>query len=167
MNVQDLVTVSLDRVIGDRVPVEPVEAYAVLQFVWEQLRASRDGDGRMMPLPALDALAISATGDIDTMRRAGEVSRTMRPPHEVAQELGHLLGQLLSSGGPDQACPDSLPRRGPPGGAARPDPGGTSAHCRTGGALHGARGLPPARHVRRARRAVCSLGEDLARRDHS
>ena len=102
MNVQDLVTVSLDRVIGDRVPVEPVEAYAVLQFVWEQFRASRDGDGRMMPLPALDALAISATGDIDTMRRAGEVSRTMRPPHEVAQELGHLLGQLLSSGGPDQ-----------------------------------------------------------------
>ena len=115
MNVQDLVTVSLDRVIGDRVPVEAVEAYAVLQFVWEQLRASRDGDGRMMPLPALDALAISATGDIDTMRRAGEVSRTMRPPHEVAQELGHLLGQLLSSGGPDQpgvptACLDAVRR---------------------------------------------------------
>jgi hypothetical protein len=114
MNVQDLVTVSLDRVIGDRVPVEAVEAYAVLQFVWEQLRASRDGDGRMMPLPALDALAISATGDIDTMRRAGEVSRSMRPPHEVAQELGHLLGQLLSSGGPDQpvpaACLDAVRR---------------------------------------------------------
>ena len=114
MNVQDLVTVSLDRVIGDRVPVEPVEAYAVLQFVWEQLRASRDGNGRMMPLPALDALAISATGDIDTMRRAGEVIRTMRPPHEVAQELGHLLGQLLSSGGPDQpvptACLDAVRR---------------------------------------------------------
>ena len=54
MNVQDLDTVSLDRVIGDRVPVEPVEAYAVLQFVWERLRASRDSDGRMMPLPALE-----------------------------------------------------------------------------------------------------------------
>ena len=101
------------------------------------------------------------------MRRAGEVSRTMRPPHEVAQELGHLLGQLLSSGQTRPArCPGSLPRRGPPGDAARPDPGGTSADCRTGGALHGARGLPPARHVRRARRAVCSLGEDLAQRDH-
>ena len=127
MNVQDLVTVSLDRVIGDRVPVEPVEAYAVLQFVWEQLRASRDGNGRMMPLPALDALAISATGDIDTMRRAGEVSRTMRPPHEVAQELGHLLGQLLSSGGPDQpfrtACLDAVRRvtlRAPIPGGLRP-----------------------------------------------
>jgi hypothetical protein len=99
--VQDLTTVSLDRVIGDRVPVKPTEAYAVLQFVWERLCASRDGDGRMMPLPALDALAISATGDIDAMRPSGRGSLTFRPPHVVAHELGHLLSQLLWSGGPD------------------------------------------------------------------
>lgn len=103
--VQDLVTVSLDRVIGDRVPVKPAEAYAVLQFVWERLWASRDADGRMMPLPALDALAISAAGDIDAMRTSGPVSLTLRPPHVMAQELGHLLSQLLWSGGPDSDIP--------------------------------------------------------------
>ena len=92
MSAQDLAAVSLDRVISDHVPVEPVEAYAVLQFVWERLRSSRDADGRMMPLPALDALAISATGVIDARRPPGPVSRTMRPPHELARELGHLLG---------------------------------------------------------------------------
>ena len=128
MNVRDLDTVSLDRVIGDRVLVEPVEAYAVLQFVWERLRASRDSDGRMMPLPALSAVAISATGDIDAMRPTGQVSRTMRPPHEVAQELGHLLLQLLSSGRPDLpgvpvACLDAVRRvmlRAPIPGGLRP-----------------------------------------------
>lgn len=113
--VQDLTTVSLDRVIGDRVPVKPAEAYAVLQFVWERLWASRDANGRMMPLPALDALAISATGDIDAMRPSGPVSLTLRPPHVVAQELGHLLSQLLWSGGPDAstipaACLDVVRR---------------------------------------------------------
>lgn len=113
--VQDPTTVALDRVIGDRVPVKPDEAYAVLQFVWERLWASRDGDGRMMPLPALDALAISAIGDIDAMRPSGTISLTLRPPHIVAQELGHLLSQLLWSGGPDAsdvppACLDVVRR---------------------------------------------------------
>jgi hypothetical protein len=126
--VQDLTTVSLDHVIGGRVPVKPAEAYAVLQFVWERLCASRDGDGRMMPLPALDALAISATGDIDAMRPSGPVSLTLRPPHVVAQELGHLLSQLLWSGGPDTtdipaACLDVVRRvtlRVPAAGDLRP-----------------------------------------------
>ncbi|AMY08825.1 hypothetical protein LuPra_02031 [Luteitalea pratensis] len=115
MIVRDLDTVSLDRIIDERVLIEPVEAYAVLQFVWERLRASRDSDGRMLPLPALSALAISATGDIDAMRPPREVSRTMRRPHEVAQELGHLLLQLLLSGQPDlpdvpAACLDAVRR---------------------------------------------------------
>jgi hypothetical protein len=128
MSVQDVNTVSLDRVTRDRVVVEAVEAYAVLQFVWERLRASRDSDGRMMPLPALGALAISATGDIDAMRPSDEVSRTMRPPHEVAQELGHLLLQLVSSGRPDLVgvpipCLDAIRRvslRAPVPGGLRP-----------------------------------------------
>ena len=128
MIVQDADTVSLDRVVGDRVLVEPGEAYAVVQFVWDRLRSSRDADGRMMPLPALSALAISATGDIDAMRPAREVTRTMRPPHEVAQELGHLLLQLLSSGRPDLsgvpvACIDAGRRvamRAPIPGGLRP-----------------------------------------------
>lgn len=108
-------TVSLDRVTHDGVIVEPAEAYAVGQFVWERLRQSRDKDGRMMPLPALGALVISATGDIDATRRTTEVSRTMRRPHEMAQELGHLLCQLVSSGRPDLvglpvACLDAIRR---------------------------------------------------------
>jgi len=115
MSVQDFDTVSLDRVTGDCVVVEPTEAYAIVQFVWERLRQSRDADGRMMPLPALGALAISATGDIDAMRPSREVSRTMRPPHEMAQELGHLLLQLVSSGRPDlvgipMPCLDAIRR---------------------------------------------------------
>lgn len=128
MSVQDVNTVSLDRVTRDRVVVEAVEAYAVLQFVWERLRASRDANGRMMPLPALGALAISATGDIDAMRPAGDVTRTMRPPHDVAQELGHLLLQLVSSGRPDLVgvpipCLDAIRRvsmRAPVPGGLRP-----------------------------------------------
>jgi hypothetical protein len=128
MSVQDFDTVSLDRVTGDRIVVEPVEAYAILQFVWERLRTSRDSDGRMMPLPALGALAISAAGDIDAMRPSREVSRTMRPPHEVAQELGHLLLQLVSSGRPDlvgvpMPCLDAIRRvsmRVPVAGGLRP-----------------------------------------------
>lgn len=128
MSVQDIHTVSLDRVTSDRIVVDPVEAYAVLQFVWERLRSSRDGDGRMMPLPALGALAISATGDIDAMRPSREVIRTMRPPHEMAQELGHLLLQLVSSGRPDlvgvpMPCLDAIRRvsmRVPVPGGLRP-----------------------------------------------
>ena len=128
MSAQDPAAVSLDRVIGDRVHVEPVEAYAILQFVWERLRASRDADGRMMPLPALDALAVSATGDIEARRPQGPVSRTMRPPHELARELGHLLRLLLSSGRPElprvpAACLDAVRRvtmRAPTPGGLRP-----------------------------------------------
>jgi hypothetical protein len=128
MSVQDVDTVSLDRVAGDHVFVEPVEAYAVLQFVWERLRTTRDSDGRMWPLPALSALAISATGDIDAMQPARDVSRSMRPPHEIAQELGHLLLQLVSSGRPDLvgipvACLDVIRRvsmRAPVPGGLRP-----------------------------------------------
>jgi hypothetical protein len=128
MSAQDPAAVSLDRVISDRVHLEPVEAYAVLQFVWERLRASRDADGRMMPLPALDGLAISATGVIDARRPPGPVSLTMRPPHELARELGHLLRLLLSSGRPElrhlpAACLDAVHRvtmRTPTPGGLRP-----------------------------------------------
>jgi hypothetical protein len=128
MSAQDLAAVSLDRVISDHVPVEPVEAYAVLQFVWERLRSSRDADGRMMPLPALDALAITATSVIDARRPPGPISRTMRPPHELARELGHLLRLLLSSGRPElrhvpTACLDAVRRvtmRAPTTGGLRP-----------------------------------------------
>ena len=128
MSVHDVDTVSLDRVTADCVVVEPSEAYAIVQFVWERLRTSRDSDGRMMPLPALGALAISATGDIDAMRPTREVNRTMRPPHEMAQELGHLLLQLVSSGRPDLVgvpipCLDAIRRvsmRVPVAGGLRP-----------------------------------------------
>ena len=121
-------TVSLDRVTSDCVVVEPTEAYAVVQFVWERLRQSRDSNGRTMPLPALGALVISATGDIDATRRPSEVSLTMRRPHEIAQELGHLLHQLVASGRPDLigvhlACLDAIRRvalRVPVPGGARP-----------------------------------------------
>ncbi len=81
-----------------------------------------------MPLPALDALAVSATGDIDAMRPPGAVRRTMRPPHELARELGHLLRLLLSSGRPElarvpAACLDAVRRvtmRAPIPGGLRP-----------------------------------------------
>ena len=128
MSVHDLDTVSLDRVTSDCVAVEPAEAYAVVQFVWERLRQSRDANGRMMPLPALGAVVISATGDIDAMRRPSEAILTMRRPHEIARELRHLLCQLVSSGRPDLvgihvACVDAIRRvalRVPVSGGPRP-----------------------------------------------
>ena len=97
------VVVSLGRVAADQVAVEPGEAYAVLQHVWQHLRASRDDDGGVVVLPALDVMGITAFGDFEFRRGAATAPRSVRPPHVLTHELATLLLKLLASGRTDFA----------------------------------------------------------------
>jgi hypothetical protein len=98
--VSRVVVVSLGRIVVDQVRVDTTEAYAVLQQVWQRIRVTRDDDGALIGMPPLDAMGITAFGDFE-LREAGPGSeRRVRPPHQLAQELGALLLRLLSSGNP-------------------------------------------------------------------
>ena len=115
---KDLLVVSLGRIVADQVRVDATEAYAVLQHVWQRIRASRDDDGAVVGLPHQDAMGITAFGDFEVRATPAPAARSVRPPHVLTQELSALLQRLVASGRPDlasapRACVDALQRASP------------------------------------------------------
>ena len=112
---KDVLILSLGRVIADEVRVDPSEAHAVLHQVWQRVRASRDLEGAVIAIPALDAMGITAFGDFEVRKSSVPAARSVRRPHQLAHELGTLLMRLLSSAGPpatpaQAACLDAARR---------------------------------------------------------
>ncbi|HTV01222.1 MAG TPA: hypothetical protein VMF13_11815, partial [Luteitalea sp.] len=93
----DLLVVSLGRILADEVRVEPDEGHAVLQHLWQYLRGHRANDGGLPLIPALDRLGLTAFGDFQ-VRASATVEGVVRPPSQVARELADLLIRLVKSG---------------------------------------------------------------------
>ena len=111
-----------------------------------------------MALPPLDAMGITPFGDFELRQAACAGPRRMRPPHQLAQELGGLLLRLLASADPGldnapPACVDAA-RRASSTGSRRT---GRPPHRHARRAAHGTRGVPAARSLGRARRG-CMRG---------
>jgi hypothetical protein len=102
----ELLVVSLGRILADEVRVEADEAHALIQHIWQHLRAQRANDGGLPLLPPLDAVGLSAFGDFQVRRSGTESVGVVRPPHQVARELADLLARLARSGrtAPDGAA---------------------------------------------------------------
>ena len=98
--VSRVVVVSLGRIVADQVRVDATEAYAVLHHVWQRIRVTRDDDGALIAVPALDAMGITPFGDFELREAGSPGGRRVRPPHQLAQDLGGLLLRLLSSASP-------------------------------------------------------------------
>jgi hypothetical protein len=105
----ELLVVSLGRILADEVRVEADEAHAVIQHIWQHLRSQRANDGGLPLLPALDSAGLTAFGDFQVRPSPAGVVGVVRPPHQVARELADLLVKLARSGrdsldGPAAAC---------------------------------------------------------------
>ena len=121
-----ITVVSLGRLVADQIRLDPVEACALLDQLWTRLAGTRDGDAALtMTVPPLNAVGITAFGDVEVRQGALRTRPAVRAPQEVARDLGQLLLRLLQSGrttlasaGP--ACVD-VARRAT--GRAMPTPG--------------------------------------------
>jgi hypothetical protein len=90
--------VSFGRLVADRIRLEPVEACALVHQLWAQIARARGGEGSMaITLPGLNAVGITAFGDVE-VRRPAAGRPDARTPHELAGDLGQLLLSLLHSG---------------------------------------------------------------------
>ena len=98
--VSRVVVVSLGRIVADQVRVDATEAYAVLHHVWQRIRVTRDDDGALIAVPPLDVMGITPFGDFELREAGSPGGRRVRPPHQLAQDLGGLLLRLLSSASP-------------------------------------------------------------------
>ncbi len=94
----ELLVVSLGRILADEVRVEADEAHALIQHVWHHLRARRANDGGLPLLPALDDVGVTAFGDFQVRQSTADGVGVVRPPHQVARELADLLVRLVRSG---------------------------------------------------------------------
>ena len=97
------VVVSLGRIVADQVPIEAQEAHAVLDQLWQRIRASSDSDGAMIAVPTLDRMGLTPFGDFELRQTAVNGARGAHPPHRVAHDLGRVLQRLLST---RQPAPD-------------------------------------------------------------
>ena len=110
-----VVVVSLGRIVADRVRVDPTEAFAVLQQLWQRVQASAGGDHALLAIPPLDAMGITPFGDFEVRRAARTDQRSPRSPQQLSEELGALWLRLLASADPDltsvpRACVDAARR---------------------------------------------------------
>ena len=92
-----VLVVSLGRLIADQVRVEPQEACAVLVRLWDHVARTRSADGALAPVPSLDAVGITAFGDLE-VRRDAVAHAPRRHPEVVAREMAMVLRRLLASG---------------------------------------------------------------------
>ena len=81
----ELLVVSLGRILADEVRVEADEAHALIQHVWHHLRARRANDGGLPLLPALDDVGVTAFGDFQVRQSTADGVGVVRPPVGNAQ----------------------------------------------------------------------------------
>ena len=92
-----VLVVSLGRLLADHVRLEPSEACAVLVRLWEHLAPSGHRDDVLPSIPSLDAVGITAFGDLE-VRGQVAVAHPGRKPDEMARDLALVFRRLLASG---------------------------------------------------------------------